>query len=268
MLEALSLNGKTVVITGGGTGLGREMTLAMAKAGADLVIAARRLAPIEEVAQQVRAIGRKAEAVTTDATDTESVRLLFEHVIKEFGKVDILFNNAGIVREDGPKPIWEITDESWRIGIDVNLSTAFYCSRAISKHMADRGSGKIVNVSSGYGFRGGRDNYMYAAGKGGIVNLTRAMATSLGKYGITTNCIVPGFIPTEITDPDSERSRQRGRFIPIGRTGVPREMGPLAVFLASSASDYMNGEFLVIDGGGLAGGIAPTGHAPEIPLNI
>ena len=268
MLEALSLNGKTVVITGGGTGLGREMTLAMAKAGADLVIAARRLPPIEEVAQQVRAIGRKAEAVTTDATDTESVRLLFEHVIKEFGKVDILFNNAGIVREDGPKPIWEITDESWKIGIDVNLSTAFYCSRAISKHMADRGSGKIVNVSSGYGFRGGRDNYMYAAGKGGIVNLTRAMATSLGKYGITTNCIVPGFIPTEITDPDSERSRQRGRFIPIGRTGVPREMGPLAVCLASSASDYMNGEFLVIDGGGLAGGIAPTGHAPEIPLNI
>lgn len=268
MLEALGLNGKTVVITGGGTGLGREMTLAMAKAGADLVIAARRLAPIEEVAQRVRAIGRKAEAVTTDATDTESVRLLFEHVIKEFGKVDILFNNAGIVREDGPKPIWEITDESWKIGIDVNLSTAFYCSRAISKHMADRGSGKIVNVSSGYGFRGGRDNYMYAAGKGGIVNLTRAMATSLGKYGITTNCIVPGFIPTEITNPDSERSRQRGRFIPIGRTGVPREMGPLAVFLASSASDYMNGEFLVIDGGGLAGGIAPTGHAPEIPLNI
>ncbi|MDP7627638.1 MAG: SDR family oxidoreductase [SAR202 cluster bacterium] len=268
MLEALSLNGKTVVITGGGTGLGREMTLAMAKAGADLVIAARRLAPIEEVAQQVRAIGRRADAVTTDATDTESVRLLFKYVIKEFGKVDILFNNAGIVREDGPKPIWEITDESWKIGIDVNLSTAFYCSRAISKHMADRGSGKIVNVSSGYGFRGGRDNYMYAAGKGGIVNLTRAMATSLGKYGITTNCIVPGFIPTEITDPDSERSRQRGRFIPIGRTGVPREMGPLAVFLASSASDYMNGEFLVIDGGGLAGGIAPTGHAPEIPLNI
>ena len=268
MLEALSLNGKTVVITGGGTGLGREMTLAMAKAGADLVIAARRLAPIEEVAQQVRAIGRRADAVTTDATDTESVRLLFKYVIREFGKVDILFNNAGIVREDGPKPIWEITDESWKIGIDVNLSTAFYCSRAISKHMADRGSGKIVNVSSGYGFRGGRDNYMYAAGKGGIVNLTRAMATSLGKYGITTNCIVPGFIPTEITDPDSERSRQRGRFIPIGRTGVPREMGPLAVFLASSASDYMNGEFLVIDGGGLAGGIAPTGHAPEIPLNI
>ena len=268
MLEALSLNGKTVVITGGGTGLGKEMTLAMARAGADLVIAARRLAPIEEVAQQVRAIGRKAEAVTTDATDTESVRSLFKHAIKEFGKVDILFNNAGIVREDGPKPIWEITDDSWRIGIDVNLSTAFYCSRAISKHMADRGSGKIVNVSSGYGFRGGRDNYMYAAGKGGIVNLTRAMATSLGKYGITTNCIVPGFIPTEITDPDSERSRQRGRFIPIGRTGVPREMGPLAVFLASSASDYMNGEFLVIDGGGLAGGIAPTGHAPEIPLNI
>ena len=109
---------------------------------------------------------------------------------------------------------------------------------------------------------------MYAAGKGGIVNLTRAMATSLGKYGITTNCIVPGFIPTEVTDPNSDRSQQRGRFIPIGRVGQPSEMGPLAVYLASAASDYMNGEFFAIDGGGLAGGIAPTLHAPEIPLEI
>ena len=172
------------------------------------------------------------------------------------------------MREDSAKPIWEITDESWKIGIDVNLSTAFYCSREISKHMADNGGGKIVHVSSGFGFRGGRDNYIYAAGKGGIVNLTRAMATSLGRYGITTNCIVPGFIPTEVTDPNSDRSQQRGRFIPIGRVGQPSEMGPLAVYLASEASDYMNGEFFAIDGGGLAGGIAPTLHAPEIPLEI
>ena len=264
MLEKLSLENKTVVITGGGTGLGKEMCLAMAQAGADLVIAARRLEPIEEVSKLVRGFGRRSLAIPTDATDTSDIKTLFDTVLAEFGKVDVLINNAGIVREDSAKPIWEITDESWKIGIDVNLSTAFYCSREISKHMADNGGGKIVHVSSGFGFRGGRDNYIYAAGKGGIVNLTRAMATSLGRYGITTNCIVPGFIPTEVTDPNSDRSQQRG----IGRVGQPSEMGPLAVYLASEASDYMNGEFFAIDGGGLAGGIAPTLHAPEIPLEI
>ena len=260
MLESLSLDGKSVVITGGGTGLGREMTLSLARAGANITIAARRIEPITSTATLVRNLGRDSLAVETDATNSESVSSLFEKVINKFGKIDILINNAGIVREDTPKPIWEITDESWKTGIEVNLSTAFYCSRAVSKHMADRGNGKIINVSS--------DNYMYCAGKGGIVNLTRVLATSLGRYGIQTNCIVPGFIPTEVTDPNSERSKSRGRFIPIGRVGTPPEIGPLAVFLASKASDYMNGEFFTIDGGGLAGGIAPTLHAPEIPLEI
>ena len=268
MLEKLSLKNKTIVITGGGTGLGKEMCLAMARAGADLVIAARRLEPIKEVAKLVQDLGRRSLAITTDATNTSDVKTLFETTLTEFGKVDALFNNAGIVREDSPKPIWDIDDESWRVGIEVNLSTAFYCSREISKHMAENGGGKIINIATGFGFRGGRDNYMYAAGKGGIVNLTRAMATSLGKYGITANCIVPGFIPTEISDPDSKRSKERGKFIPIGRVGKPSEMGPLAGYLASEASDYMNGEFFALDGGALAGGIAPTLHAPEIPLEI
>ena len=204
----------------------------------------------------------------TQLLEVEKIILSLIIHFNKFGKIDILINNAGIVREDTPKPIWEITDESWKTGIEVNLSTAFYCSRAVSKHMADRGNGKIINVSSGFGFRGGRDNYMYCAGKGGIVNLTRVLATSLGRYGIQTNCIVPGFIPTEVINPNSERSKSRGQFIPIGRVGTPPEIGPLAVFLASKASDYMNGEFFTIDGGGLAGGIAPTLHAPEVPLEI
>ena len=132
MLEKLTLLNKTVVITGGGTGLGREMCLAMARAGADLVIAARRLEPIEEVSHLVRDLGRKSLAISTDATNTSDIKALFDTVLTEFGKVDVLFNNAGIVREDSAKPIWEISDESWKIGIDVNLSTAFYCSRAVS----------------------------------------------------------------------------------------------------------------------------------------
>ena len=268
MLENLNLDGKSVVITGGGTGLGKEMTLSLAKAGANITIAARRIKPIEKIASLVKELGRDSLAIQTDATDSNSVSNMFAKSIDKFKKVDILINNAGIVREDSPKPIWEITDESWKTGIEVNLSTAFYCSRAVSKHMVDRGTGKIINVSSGFGFRGGRDNYMYCAGKGGITNLTRVLATSLGRYGIQTNCIVPGFIPTEVTDPTSDRSKARGRFIPIGRVGTPPEIGPLAVFLASKASDYMNGEFFTIDGGGLAGGIAPTLYSPEMPLTI
>lgn len=265
MLEKLSLDGKTIVITGGGTGLGREMALAMARAGADLVIAARRTGPIEEVAGIVRDIGRRALAVSTDVTDTAQVSDLFEKALEEFGKVDVLVNNAGIVRGQGAIPIWDITDEQWRVGIDTNLSSAFYCSRAIAKHMVERGQGKIINVSSGFGLRGGRDNYMYACGKGGIIQLTRTLATSLGRYGITSTCIVPGFIPTQGTA-ESAEWLPRGEFIPVGRVGRPTEIGPVAVFLASSASDYMNGEVFAVDGGGLAGGYAPTGYAPSIPL--
>ena len=267
MLESLSLHNKTIVITGGGTGLGREMSLAMARAGADLVIASRRVAPIQDTADAVRAQGSRALAVSTDVTDSAQVQNLFHRAIDEFGKVDVLFNNAGIVRGQGSIPIWDIADEDWRIGIDVNLTGAFYCTRAIAKHMIERGGGKIINVSSGFGFRGGRDNYMYTCGKGGIVQLTRTITTSMSRYGITSACIVPGFIPTEGTA-ESNDTLPRGGFIPTGRVGRPEEMGPLAVYLASDASAYLNGEMFVIDGGGLAGGYAPTGYAPEIPLEI
>ncbi len=265
--EKLSLAGKGVVITGGGTGLGREMTLAMARAGADLVIAARRVGPIEEITAEVRALGRRAYPISTDVTDTAQVDILMETAVDRLGSVDVLLNNAGIVRGQGATPIWDISDEDWRIGIDTNMSSAFFCARAIAKHMVERGSGKIINVSSGFGYRGGRDNYMYCVGKGGVVQLTRTLATSLGRYGITSTCIVPGFVPTVGTD-ESRLTLPRGEFIPVGRVGHPHELGAVAVFLASSGSDYMNGEAFAIDGGGLAGGAAPTGHAPEIPLLV
>ena len=265
MLENLSLDGKTIVITGGGTGLGREMTLAMARAGADLVIASRRTGPIEEVAALVRDMGRRSLTVSTDVTDSAQVERLFRTTLDEFGKVDVLLSNAGIVRGQGATPIWDVTDDDWRLGIDTNLTGSFYCARAIARHMVERGEGKIINVASGFGLRGGRDNYMYTCGKGGIVQLTRSLAISLGRHGITSNCIVPGFVPVgeAATVPP-----QRNDFIPTGRGGMPSELGPIAVFLASGASDYMNGEMFIVDGGGLAGGYAPTGHALEIPLVV
>ena len=269
MLEKLSLDGKTVVITGGGTGLGREMALAMASAGADLAIASRRVGPIEEVADRVRDLGRRAITISTDVTDSGQVNLLIERSLDEFGKIDVLLNNAGIVRGQGAMPIWEITDEDWRVGMDTNITGSLYCSRAVAKHMVERGQGKIINVSSGFGLRGGRDNYMYACAKGAVIQLTRTLATSLGRYGITSTCIVPGFLPTQsATDDSGGRLRKAGDFIPIGRVGDPAEMGPIAVFLASRASDYMNGEMFIIDGGAIAGGYAPTGYAPDIPLMV
>ena len=266
MLEALSLDGRAIVITGGGTGLGRAMVRALARAGADLAIAARRAAPIEEAAEEARSFGRKAFAVATDVTDSSQVESMVATAMDKLGKVDVLINNAGMTQENVRKPIWEISDEDWRVGIDTNLSSAFYCSRAVSKHMVDRGSGKIINVASGFGLRGGRDIWMYCCGKGGMIQLTRVLAFNLARYGVTANTIIPGFIPTVGTDDMRESLPRFGENIPIGKLGKPEDMGPIAVFLSSPASDYMTGEMFTLDGGGLAAGMVPAGYQPFVPL--
>ena len=244
------------------------MVRALARAGADLVVGARRQGPIDEAAAEVEELGRKALSVATDVSDSNQVDRLVSLTLERFGKVDVLINNAGRTAENVHAPIWEVTDEEWRAGIDTNLSGAFYCARAVSKHMADRGRGKIINVASGFGLRGGRDIYVYTCSKGGMIQLTRTLAMSLGRYGVTANTIVPGFIPTRGTDSFRSGVPGSGDMIPIGRLGVPKDIGPIAVFLASDASNYMNGEIISLDGGGLAGGYAPTGHAPEIPLEL
>ena len=146
MLESMSLEGKTIIITGGGTGLGLEMVRCCARAGADLVIAARRPGPIQEAAQEVRDLGRRALAVPTDVTDSAQVNRMVEQSLAEFSKVDVLINNAGIV-SDTRQAIWDVTDEDWRRGIDGNLTGAFYCSRAVAKPMVERGKGRHSSAS-------------------------------------------------------------------------------------------------------------------------
>lgn len=262
-LEQLDLSGQRAIVTGGGTGLGRAMALALAAAGADVAVSGRRPAPLQEVAGQLQARGRCSLALPTDVTDPAQVNAMVAAVMREWGGVDILINNAGIVREWTPKPLWETTDEEWRVGIDTNLSGAFYCCRAVSQHMAQRGRGCIINMASGFGLRGMRENYMYCAAKAGVINLTRCLAVSLSGYGIRVNCIAPGFFATI---PEVQDYSYSGQFIPIGRVGDPGEIGGLAVYLSSEAAAYVTGEVFLADGGGLAGGYAPTNSAPLLPL--
>jgi len=273
-MAQFDLKDKVTIITGGGTGLGKSMALALARAGSDIVVAARRVGPIEEAAKEVRDLGRKALAISTDVTDSGQVNRLVEQTLSEMGRVDILINNAGIVRGQQMKPMWEITDEEWHLGIDVNLSGAFYCCRAVGKYFTERQSGKVINVASGEGYRGVRDNFMYTCAKGGVLQLTRTLAITWAPYNIQVNCIVPGFVDTMTLQPEEIRRAMEERraggfgrvFIPVGRLGVPEDISSLALFLASDASDYITGGAFVADGGGLAGGCATTGYAPVITM--
>ncbi len=268
VLERLALTGKVAVVTGGGTGLGRAMSLALARAGADLVLAGRRVKPLQDTAAEIQKIGRRSLTVPTDIIKPEQVNRLMQAVIEQFGQIDILINNAGVVRGHEPKPVWDVTDEEWHLGLDTNLSGAFYGVRAVAKHMAERQQGKIINVSSGFAYRGRRNEYMYASAKAALVNLTRSLALSLIDYNIQVNCLVPGFfnmLPSN-TPIGQQSRRYQGRFLAIGRTGEPEELGPLAVFLASSASDHMTGQALISDSGGLAAGVAPLTVTPTIAL--
>ena len=269
-----TLEGKVIIITGGGTGLGRSMAYRLAEEGAHIVVAARRLAPLEETAAGVRQRGGKALVVPTDVTDTAQVNKLMEKTLAEMGKIDVLINNAGIVRGEGPKAMWDITDEDWRTGIDVNLSGAFYGCRAVSKYFADRKMGNLILVASGEGFRGQRNSFMYNTAKAGVVNLTRVMALTLAEYNIRVNCIVPGFVDTYEYQPEEYQkvmnsvraSGGRKLFVPVGHTGKPDDIGYVALFLCSDASDYITGGCFIADGGGLAGGFATTGYAPVVSL--
>jgi NAD(P)-dependent dehydrogenase (short-subunit alcohol dehydrogenase family) len=263
ILDKLRMDGKVAIVTGAGRGLGRAMAVALAEAGADIVAAARTEAQLEETAELVKAHGRRCPIVPTDVTDSAQVNALVERAVAEFSRIDILVNNAGGATAGYGVPLPNITDDEWRVGIDTNLTSVFYCTRAAIRHMLAQGGGKIVNIASGYGLRGGRDNYMYASSKAGVINFTRSLALTYGANNIQANCIAPGLFPHS---KEMEQMWRGGKFIPMGRFGRHAELGPLLLFLCSELSDHVNGETIVIDGGGTAGGQAPTGFAPSIPL--
>jgi len=263
ILDRLRLDGKVAIVTGAGRGLGRAFSLALAEAGADIVATARTASQIEETARLVRERGRRCLAVTCDVTDSASVEALVQAALAEFGQIDILLNNAGGATEGFANPLEAISDRIWRTGIDTNLTGAVYCTRAVIPHMVRRGRGKIINVTSGFGLRAGRNNFMYTSAKAGLINFTRSLALTYGPE-IQANLIAPGLFPHE--DPAMFEWWKGGKYVPMGRLGKDEEIGPVAVFLASDLTDYMNGQIVALEGGGLAGGHAPTGFAPVVPL--
>ncbi len=270
VLERLELKDKVAVVTGAGRGLGKQMSLALAKAGAHIVAAARTREQIEGTAGEVRELGRRAIAVPTDVAESGQCDGLIERCLREFGRIDVMLSNAGIGDARGQGlGLWDITDEDWRYDIDVNLSSAFYCARAASRPMVEQGGGVIINVASGTGLRGNQTGYVYSASKAGVIALTKSLAVILVGHKIRVNCIVPGFVAQKppASQEEADFVKERGRFMPVGRLGEAWELGALAVFLASDASSYVTGQGFIIDGGGLAGGYAPVGFAPEVALS-
>jgi 2-deoxy-D-gluconate 3-dehydrogenase len=263
VLDKLSLDGKVAIVTGAGRGLGRAMAVALAEAGADIVATARTESQIEEAAGLVREAGRRCLAVRCDVTDSESVKAMADAALGAFQRIDILVNNAGGATDGFGNSLEAITDEQWRVGIATNLTGAMYCSRAVIPHMLERGSGKIINVTSGFGLRAGRNNFIYTSAKAGLINFTRSLTMTYAP-AIQANLIAPGLFPHG--DPAMEEWWKHGKFVPMGRLGRDEELGPLCVFLASDLTSYMNGQVIVLDGGGLAGGELPTGFAPQVPL--
>jgi NAD(P)-dependent dehydrogenase (short-subunit alcohol dehydrogenase family) len=273
ILDKFSLKGKTAIVTGGGTGLGKAICHTLARAGADIVVASRSHAPINETAVEVKSLGQRSIAVPTDITVSQQVDSLIKTTVEEFGKIDILVNNAGIARgidpsprdpvPKPPDPIWDLTDEKWHIAIDTNLTGTFYCCRAVAKHMMERGRGKVINMASLAGVRAARGLFTYCSSKAGVIMLTKTLAMTWADHNIHVNCIAPGVFATPETNPAV--SEIQSRFIAMRRCGDPKEIGPLIVFLASEASDYITGECFIIDGGKGAG-YGLTGFAPLTPL--
>lgn len=260
ILDRFDLTGRTAIVTGAGSNLGREMSLALAEAGADIVGVGRRPEPLEETGAMVREHGRRFLGRPTDVTDSSEVNAMVAEAIAEFGTVEILVNNAGGGSAGRGKTLPELTDEDWHEGIDTNLTSAFFCSRAVVEHFVEHGFGRIINVTSGWGYRGARHRFMYPISKAGVISLTKALAMSYARENVRASCIAPGAFPHELTPEVENRSGLQ----PAGRFGRLEEIGPLAVFLASDAADYLSGETVLIDGGAIAAGLTPAGMVPTI----
>ena len=252
MIDLFSLKGKNALVTGSQTGLGAGMAVGLAQAGANVVVHGINTKGIPEVCEAVRAAGAKAGEAVADVSDAKACVELVEFTVKELGSIDILINNAGIIRR---APAAEFSEKDWADVIEINLTAVFRFCQLAGRHMLAQGSGKIINVASLLSFQGGVFVPSYAAAKGGVAQITKSLANEWASKGINVNAIAPGYMATDNTAAlraDATRSRQILERIPAGRWGTPQDLAGVAVFLASPASDNIHVTVLTVDGGWMA----------------
>lgn len=248
--KLFDLTGKVAVVTGGNGGIGLGIAMGLAGAGANIVIAARSVEKTAQALENIRALGVEAHGITVDVTQEPAIQRIVTSTIDHMGRLDILVNNSGIAVRAQPQ---ELTAAQWDSVVDVNLRAAFLASKAVYAQMVKAGGGKVINVGSMYSIFGSDWGAPYAASKGGLVQLTKSLAVAWAKDNIQVNAVLPGWIVTDLTrgiqDADPNRYDNISRRIPTGRWGEPSEVAGAAVFLASTASDYVTGATLAIDGG-------------------
>jgi 2-dehydro-3-deoxy-D-gluconate 5-dehydrogenase len=244
------LSGMTAIVTGASTGLGQGMSLGLAEAGANIVLVDH--VPSGETDDAIRAMGGKTLPLVADLSSLSSIPTIMERTLAAFGRVDILVNNAGIIRRT---PAIDFSEKDWDEVMAINSKTVFFFSQAVARDMMKRKRGKIINVASLLSFQGGILVPSYAASKGAVAQVTKALANEWAKSGININAIAPGYMATNNTRAlreDPVRSAAIMDRIPAGRWGLPEDLKGVAVFLASRASDYVNGHVLIVDGGWMA----------------
>ncbi len=249
-LSAFDLTGKVALVTGGNTGLGQGIALALAEAGADVATAG--ILPAEDTGRRVEALGRRFLNIEANLMTIEPVERIMAEAVSALGAVDILVNNAGLIRREDAV---NFSEKDWDDVMNVNIKGAFFMAQAAGKHMIGQGKGKIINIASMLSFQGGIRVPSYTASKSGIAGITRLLANEWADKGVNCNAIAPGYMATDNTAQlraDEDRSKAILDRIPAGRWGVPADLAGTAVFLASKASDYVNGAIIPVDGGWLA----------------
>jgi NAD(P)-dependent dehydrogenase (short-subunit alcohol dehydrogenase family) len=253
--KGFDLTGKVAVVVGGTSGIGRAITHGLAEAGADIVATSRRREEVEATAVDVEARGRKALRVTSDVTDLASLDAVLAASLKDLGKVDILVNCAGRTKR---QPTLEVSEEDWNAILDTNLTGTLRACRVFGRHMLERGSGRIVNIASLSTFVALFEVAAYSASKAAVASLTKSLALEWGPRGVNVNAIAPGVFPTPLNRTLLEGTARGQEFLtrtPLKRFGRTEELAGAAVFLASDAASFVNGEVVSVDGGFLASGV-------------